>query len=234
MADVTPIKPSYLEIIHPLLIIALERKGMGYSTHDGGGLYASATPDMKVNMYTWHGKIAGVYTTVSDGYVTADAPDATYNRIDIVYINSSGALTLHKGTVAAINPTGATDWKKFEKPRPSDDNLPDGVILGLVHIRSTANGGGAITNSDIWMFSAYDLVRVYGEESNESPDGSRKTFTFGHAFKAGSEVLRVNGITMIRGASRGYQASPSQGSITINSDSDAPSAGSVVTLDYTF
>lgn len=163
MSDVTEINPVYLEITDPLHIRALELRGRGYCTYSGGALLESGTPDMKVNMDAWVGWIAGVRTSKSATFVTADAQDATYDRIDVVYLTTAGALALHKGTAAAITPSGLTtdDWKKFEKPRAANETLPVGVILGKVHIKSTANGGGTITNDDIEMISSYSLDYLY-------------------------------------------------------------------------
>lgn len=155
MADCTPLKPAYLEIIQPVDMIAQERKGQGDYTISGGALSASGSPDMKVNMDEWAGALAQVRNVVVAGYVTADAQDATYDRIDIPYITRAGVLALHKGTPAAQVPIGVSDWKRYELPQPNAATLPDGVILGKVLIKSTANGGGHIDTADIYMGTVY-------------------------------------------------------------------------------
>ena len=75
-------------------------------------------------------------------------------------------------------------------------------------------------------------VRVYGEESNELPNGSRVQFTWDAAWVADTECIYVDGVRQIRGASRSYLATPASAKIDFNSSDDAPHAGSVVTADY--
>lgn len=75
-------------------------------------------------------------------------------------------------------------------------------------------------------------VRVYGEESNELPNGSRVQFTWDAAWVADTECIYVDGVRQIRGASRSYLATPASAKIDFNSSDDAPRAGSVVTADY--
>jgi len=89
------------------------------------------------------------------------------------------------------------------------------------------------TNTHVTGPSGSDsAVRVYGEESNELPNGSRVQFTWGAAWVADTECIYVDGVRQIRGASRSYLATPASAKIDFNSSDDAPRAGSVVTADY--
>lgn len=85
--------------------------------------------------------VAGSKGTSSN--VAIDAADGTNPRIDLLYLNSSGTLTISKGTAAAKSPSAETNWLKYEAPYPADFSAVDGVLLAEIHV-----GAGVTTITD--------------------------------------------------------------------------------------
>ena len=119
--------------------------------------------------------LAWVNTTVtgSGGYTNKaiDAAHATYGRFDLIYINSSGAPTVLKGTAAAISPSGATDYKKMVTPQIPSLAGTEGIPLAVVYVGPSAT---SITTANIWMIAA---------------PGSGNRFEIDFPFGDGSAVL---------------------------------------------
>jgi len=97
--------------------------------------------------------------TVTGGTLTVATADATYPRLDVVYVDATGAIGIYAGTPTAISPSSKTDFKEMATPAPGT-NIPSGIILSLVYV---AAGATSILNASI------NDIATYGPYVVESP-----------------------------------------------------------------
>lgn len=82
----------------------------------------------------------------STSNVAIDAADVTNPRIDLLYLATTGTLTILKGTARAIKPTGTTSWHKYEEPYPADYSAITGILLAEILVPA---GATTIVDADI-------------------------------------------------------------------------------------
>jgi len=94
-----------------------------------------AGADMSVDVGAFKYVLAGTFgEKTSPTNVAIDAADATNPRIDVIYVNSSGVVSVSKGTAKAAKPIGETTWQKWEEPYPADLSTTDGIILAEIEV----------------------------------------------------------------------------------------------------
>ena len=131
----------------------MSRALAGYSVRSGLAVTqraagANMSVDVAAGTYLLN-NVPGTYAATTN--VAVDAADSTNPRLDILYINSSGVLTIAKGTAAAISPAGETNYKKFEVPYPADLSGTAGIPLAIIHVGA---GVSTITDANIWMIGS--------------------------------------------------------------------------------
>ncbi len=137
MATVGSINPVKSEIMTTAHYSSMSRADLGYYVISGcdvtqtGGGAMSVTVDSGVIVYN------GTRTTVAGNVVTIAASNATYPRLDVIYVNSSGVAVVAEGAAIDIQPVGETDFKKFTSPYPTA-SIPAGPILAIIHVRAAA------------------------------------------------------------------------------------------------
>ena len=91
--------------------------------------------NMSVDVGAFKYVLAGTFgEKTSTTNVAIDAADATKPRIDVIYVNSSGVVSVSKGTAKAAKPIGETTWQKWEEPYPADLSTTDGIILAEIEV----------------------------------------------------------------------------------------------------
>lgn len=133
--------------------MVVSRALAGYSVRSGLAVTqraagANMSVDVAAGAYLLN-NVPGTYAATTN--VAVDAADSTNPRLDILYINSSGVLTIAKGTAAAIFPAGETNYKKFEVPYPADLSGTAGIPLAIIHVGA---GVSTITDANIWMIGS--------------------------------------------------------------------------------
>lgn len=133
--------------------MVVSRALAGYSVRSGLAVTqraagANMSVDVAAGTYLLN-NVPGTYAATTN--VAVDAADSTNPRLDILYINSSGVLTIAKGTAAAISPAGETNYKKFEVPYPADLSGTAGIPLAIIHVGA---GVSTITDANIWMIGS--------------------------------------------------------------------------------
>lgn len=110
--------------------------GWGVRANSGGHVGQNgAGADMSVDVDPIIFYIDGVETTVATTTnVVVEESHETLPRIDVLYINSVGVMTVAKGTEHAVAPTGETVWQKFQLPCTPDMSDTDGVILAEIYV----------------------------------------------------------------------------------------------------
>ncbi|MFA7087527.1 MAG: hypothetical protein WC145_12740 [Aliarcobacter sp.] len=151
----------------PLMWMVVSRALAGYSVRSGLAVTqraagANMSVDVAAGTYLLN-NVPGTYAATTN--VAVDAADGSNPRLDILYINSSGVLTIAKGTAAAISPAGETNYKKFEVPYPADLSGTAGVPLAIIHVGA---GVSTITDANIWMIGSMG-VGASGSVSAEVP-----------------------------------------------------------------
>lgn len=97
---------------------------------------AGANMSVDVGAFTYVlGGVFGAKTSTTN--VVVEASDAN-PRIDLLYLATSGTLTVMKGTARAIVPTGETTWQKWEEPYPPDFSATDGILLAEIEVPGSA------------------------------------------------------------------------------------------------
>jgi hypothetical protein len=147
MTDFASPIPARSEVFKTTLLASLMRSTVRTGVASGCKVEAQSTPDMTVKVNSGYYYVGGVRYYYAGGNQVISTADATYPRIDIVGLNSSGLVYI-PGTAAAILPSGETNWKKFNQPYPVDsvDISTATVILALVHVGATVT---TITNANI-------------------------------------------------------------------------------------
>lgn len=175
MADISP---TYKTITRGYMSQALyfgstSRAHNGYAVVQGGQVkQRAAGANMSVDFDEVDFVLAGRLKNLAAGNQSIDAADPTNPRMDIVYLNSSGAMAISKGTAAVIKPVGETTWQEYEEPYPADLKAVVGVPLALVHIGA---GVTTITDTNILMIAELTDTNINGWIP------ARTTWTYGSA-----------------------------------------------------
>ena len=94
-----------------------------------------AGADMSVDVGAFKYVLAGTFgEKTSTTNVAIDAADATNSRIDVIYVNSSGVISVSKGAAKAVKPVGETTWQKWEEPYPADLSTTNCIILAEIEV----------------------------------------------------------------------------------------------------
>lgn len=158
MANVGSWQPDRLDTIHYIHKLAESRMGEGYSVISGCDVTETAgTPDMNVTVDSGEIFYNGNYLTVVGNAVAITAADGTNDRIDVIYLNSSGTAVVHDGDALAVSdPLGNTVWTQYESPYPKT-GCPAGTILALVYVPANDT---AIGNAQIEDIAQYNVNKV--------------------------------------------------------------------------
>ena len=195
----------------PLMWMVVSRALAGYSVRSGltvtqRAAGANMSVDVAAGTYLLN-NVPGTYAATTN--VAVDAADGTNPRLDILYINSSGVLTIAKGTAAAISPPGETNYKKFEAPYPADLSGTAGVPLAIIHVGA---GVSTITNANIWMIGSIselgyleklitDTVAKGAPRAQDTPDMT--------IYVAGFQAYINGALVSFAGGSTGTMTAPS-------------------------
>lgn len=134
MANVGSWQPDRLDTIHYIHKLAESRVGEGYSVISGCDVHENGTPDMDVVVDSGEIFYGNVYKTVAGNNVTISAANGTNDRIDVIYVDSSGVAQVHTGDALPVSdPLGNTVWTQYESPYPKT-GCPAGVIIALVYV----------------------------------------------------------------------------------------------------
>ena len=161
MANVGSIQTAKGQQFTSAHVLSQSRAGLGFYVLSGCDVNQSGTPGMSVVVdsgYVQAGFGLG-RKTVTGGTVTVATADATYPRLDVIYIDATGALGIYAGTPTAISPSSKTDFKEMATPAPGT-SIPSGVIIALVYV---AAGATTILNASI------NDIATYGPYIVESP-----------------------------------------------------------------
>jgi len=154
MANVGSWQPDRLDTIHYIHKLAESRVGEGYSVISGCDVHENVTPDMDVVVDSGEIFYGDVYKTVAGNNVTISAADGTNDRIDVIYVDSSGVAQVHTGDALPVSdPLGNTVWTQYESPYPKT-GCPAGVIIALVYVPANDT---SIENAQIEDIAQYNL-----------------------------------------------------------------------------
>jgi len=161
MANVGSVQTAKGQQFTSAHVLSQSRAGLGFYVLSGCDCNQAGTPGMSVVVdagYVQAGFGLG-RKTVSGGTVTVATADATLPRLDVIYIDATGALGIYAGTPTAISPSSKTDFKEMATPAPGT-SIPSGVIIALVYV---AAGATTILNASI------NDIATYGPYVVESP-----------------------------------------------------------------
>lgn len=123
-------------------LVAILRALQGYYVIPGQepaisqrGAGANMSVDVGAFKYVLAGTFGEKLTTTN---VVIGAADATKPRIDIIYVNGSGTVSVLAGTAKAVKPVGESTWQKWEEPYPADISGTPGLILAEVEVPAAA------------------------------------------------------------------------------------------------
>lgn len=154
MANVGSWQPDRLDTIHYIHKLAEARVGEGYSVISGCDVHENGTPDMDVVVDNGSVYFNNVITTVTGNNVTISAADGTNDRIDVIYVDSSGVAQVHTGDALPVSdPLGNTVWTQYESPYPKT-GCPAGVIIALVYVPANDT---SIENAQIEDIAHYNI-----------------------------------------------------------------------------
>jgi hypothetical protein len=157
MANVSPISIAKGQMMTSAHVTSFARADQGYYVLSGCDVNQAGTPRLSVVVDSGYIQ-AGYGTarkTVTGGTVTISTPDVTYPRIDVIYVDATGALGCYAGTPAAISPSSKTIYKEFSTPCPGA-TIPSGVVLALVYVDDTlslnyiVSGTGSYNSTAKW------------------------------------------------------------------------------------
>jgi hypothetical protein len=155
MANIPAFIPVRGEVILPITTEIEGRVGQGYSVLDGLSGAEQGTPDMTIAIAAGTVRLAYLPKSVSAGNATINASDVTLGRKDIIYINTSGAIAVHKGdNLAVIDPQGHGLWREYTSPYPKA-GCPAGVPLYEVYI---APGDTHLHTDALRSIAQYDPI----------------------------------------------------------------------------
>lgn len=150
MTDVDFLEPAAEEQILATHQIVLSRAAGETGVINGNRIPPTSPTSMTVNIGAGRIKISNTPDDVDAEAKLIGAADATLGRMDIIIRNSSGAVQVVAGSLAAVNdPKGNGNWHQYDSPAPAG-MLPAGAILGVVYVAPAVS---AISSSDIWMFA---------------------------------------------------------------------------------
>lgn len=184
MANVGSIQTSKGQQFTSAHVLSQSRAGLGYHVLSGCDVNQASTPAMSVVVDP--GYIQATFgtarKTVSGGTLTIAASDATYPRLDVIYVDGSGSLGVYAGTPTAISPASKTDFKEMSTPSPGT-SIPTGVILALVYVGANVT---TVTNSvinDIATYGPYCVESPTSTTSGKVPywSGTAKTLSDGYS-----------------------------------------------------
>jgi len=154
MANVGSWQPDRLDTIHYIHKLAEARVGEGYSVISGCDVHEKGIPDMDVVVDSGEIFYGDVYKTVAGNNVTISAANGTNDRIDVIYVDSSGVAQVHTGDALPVNdPLGNTVWTQYESPYPKT-GCPTGVIIALVYVPANDT---SIENAQIEDIAQYNI-----------------------------------------------------------------------------
>jgi hypothetical protein len=154
MANVGSWQPDRLDTIHYIHKLAEARVGEGYSVISGCDVHEKGIPDMDVVVDSGEIFYGDVYKTVAGNNVTISAANGTNDRIDVIYVDSSGVAQVHTGDALPVSdPLGNTVWTQYESPYPKT-GCPAGVIIALVYVPANDT---SIENAQIEDIAQYNL-----------------------------------------------------------------------------
>jgi len=164
MANVGVISTAKGEQFTSAHVASFARADQGYFVISGCDCNQSGTPGMSVVVDSGYVQVA--YSTerktVTGGTLTVATADATYPRIDVIYVNTAGTISIYAGTPTAISPSSKTDFRQMATPAPGS-SIPNGVILALVYVEANAT---TILNAAILDIASYGPYCV------EAPTGT--------------------------------------------------------------
>lgn len=156
MANIGRISTAKGEVFTNAHVRSIARASEGIYVLSGCDVHQAGTPGLSVVVdagYVAYG-FASTRKTVAGGTLSIATPDATYPRIDLVYVDSTGAIAISAGTPAAISPSGKTDFKQMASPSPIV-SIPNGVILALVYVTANETTILDADINDIAMYGSY-------------------------------------------------------------------------------
>ena len=145
---------------------------------NGGLVSAQGTPDMTVAVAKAGTLTNGVLKATAAGNGTITAADATNPRLDLVVINSAGAIAVRAGTPAA-------------NPKPPARTAND-VVLASVFVPANDTAVNANQITDLRMIRDQGPLTIYKTTAAETTNNTAAAI---HALnKAGSGVTIPNGL----------------------------------------
>lgn len=130
---------EYLEVEHAAILgtdCVLQGGDLSYA---GCLVTPQGSPNMTVAVATGEVQSNGVWFSVTGANATISAADATNPRLDLIVVDSAGAIQTRTGTAAAFS-TSST-------PKPPNRTAND-VVLAVVYVAANAASivGAAITD----------------------------------------------------------------------------------------
>ena len=160
MANVGSWKPDRLDTIHYIHKLAEARVGEGYSVISGCDVHEKGTPDMDVVVDSGEIFYGDIYKTVAGNNVTISAANGTNDRIDVIYVDSSGVAQVHTGDALPVSdPLGNAIWTQYESPYPKT-GCPAGVIIALVYVPANDTSIENAQIEDIAQWGAYKIAKL--------------------------------------------------------------------------
>ena len=197
MANVGTMSPVKGDIITTAHLKSLTRRSEEYFVVSGCDVTQQGTPAMGITVDAGVVIYGNTRVVVAGGNAAIGTADATYPRIDIVYVNAAGTIVVLAGAAAAIKPDAETNYKKFTTPYPAE-SVPAGVILALVHVGA---GVTTILNANIndiaeYGLDYYNVNRLYNVSEARGCIATKGASTW-QTLTAGldGKYLRSNGAT---------------------------------------
>jgi len=202
MANIGIVSTAKGEMLTNAHIASLSRADQGYYVLSGCDVNQSGTPGMSVVVDS--GYVQVTYSTerktVTGGTLTVATADATYPRIDVIYVNTAGTISIYAGTPTAISPSSKTDFRQMATPAPGS-SIPNGVILALVYVGA---GVTSILNAQILDIASYGPYCVEAPTSATTsgyvPQWSSTAKTLGTGLAVGTSannLLQLNASAQI-------------------------------------
>ena len=167
MANIGSWQPDRLDTIHYIHKLAEERVGEGYSVISGCDVNEKGTPDMDVVVDSGSVYFNNVITAVAGNNVTISAADGTHDRIDVIYVDTSGVAQVHTGdALVKSDPLGNTVWTQYEQPYPKT-GCPSGTIIALVYVPANDTAIGNVQIEDVAQYN----IRKHAIDSTVEHDG---------------------------------------------------------------
>lgn len=193
MANIGAIATAKGEQFTNAHVASMSRHDLGIYVLSGCDVNQASTPGLSVVVDSGYISIGFglARKTVVGRTITIATPDATYPRIDVIYVDPNGAASVYAGAPAAISPSTETDFKKMASPSPGS-NIPSGAILALVYV---AAGATEILNASILDIASYGGFVAEAPTSSTTSgyvpqwSSTQKTLTTGLAVGTSSNNL---------------------------------------------